>query len=52
MTVSESTCEESTELDDLVGVLDLCWWDEGVTVMVPVKGVDWPDSGERVYVSA
>lgn len=52
VTASESSCEESTELDDLVGLLDLCWADEGVTVMVPVKGVDWPDSGERVYVSA
>ncbi len=50
--VSGSTSEVSTELGDLVGLVDLCWGDEGVTVMVPVKGVDWPDSGESVYVSA
>ncbi len=49
---SGSPCVESAALDDLVGLVDLCWGDEGVTVMVPVKGVDWPDSGESVYVSA
>jgi hypothetical protein len=38
-----------TEPDDLI---DRGGGDEGVTVMVPVKAVGRPDSGERVYVTA
>jgi hypothetical protein len=50
--VTEFSREESTELDDLVELADLCGGDEGVTVMVPVNGAERSDSGERVYVSA
>ncbi len=50
--VRVSRCVESAALDDLADLLDLCRGDEGVTVIVPVKGVRAPDSGERVYVRA